>query len=178
MVIFHIAQYLSPTDLGNMSKVNQHFRQMFNSPKFWNGIKILMPGISMESNHDRKLKIDPQVLNTIKLRGITELELRSVCHVVGSEIDVILHSLPQLEGLSFHTTTIPICKALEKFVSNGDLINLKKLAFGYVDKHCWELSIVQHFFTNLLKQLPRLEEVSVGHDEVCFADFLYLLEVF
>ena len=107
-MICHVAQYLGPRDLGNLSKVITTFPSTVQFTQFWEGIKI-----SWDRNS--KLQIDPQVLKTIKSRGITELELRTNYHIVESNIDLILQCLPHLEGLSFCSIALRICKSLQKF---------------------------------------------------------------
>ena len=108
-----------------------------------------------------KIKIDIQVLETIKTRGITELDICVTNVHVENKISFILQSLPQLERLSLDATTRPIYKALRKAASSHHLVNIKKLAFGNV------LQIIgysqhQYPITDLLMQLPKLEEVSFG----------------
>ena len=159
VVICHIAQYLRPRDLGNLSEVNHHFHQLFNSPQFWKGIKV-----SWDRNS--KIQIDPQVLKTIKSRGITELDIQTNHHTVESNIDLILQCLSHLEGLSFCSITLRICKSLQKFGLSGHLDKLKKLSCGYVFKSCWGKSHTEHFFTTLFKHLPSLEKVSFGSDDL------------
>jgi len=75
VVISHVAQFLSPSDLGNMRRVNRYFRQLFSPPHLWQGIRISMPRFSTKHG---QLRIDLSILETIKLRGIKELELQYV----------------------------------------------------------------------------------------------------
>ena len=157
-MIRHIAQYLSPRDLGSMSKVNQYFRQVFNSPQLWNGIKI-----SWDRNSE--MKIDPLVLETIKSRGITQLVIWTNYNIVERKIDLMLQCLPYLEGLSFYSTSLPIYKSLQKFASSCHLDKLRKLSFGHVFLSLWQLSNVDHVFTALFEQLPRLQELGFGRNE-------------
>ena len=157
-MICHSAQYLCPRDLGNLSKVNQQFHELFNSPQFWKGIKI-----SWDRNS--KIQIDPQVLKVIKSRGITEFELRTNYHIVESNIDLILQCLPHLEGLSFCSITSRICKSLQKFALSGHLDKLRKLSCGYFLKSYWKISHTEHFFTTLFEHLPSLEKVRFGGDD-------------
>ena len=158
-MVWHIAQFLTPSDLGNMRRVNQHFRQVFSSPHLWKGIKICMP---REEAKCHKKKIDLQVLETIKLRRITELEIRR--HDFSDDMKVILQSLPQLERLSIDIVTPPMLRALEWAASSRHL-NLKKLGLGNVrvDIRSYDLQILKPYhYTSLLQQLPRLEEISLG----------------
>ena len=157
-MICHIAQYLGPRDLGNMSKVSQYFRQVFNSPQLWNGIKILW-------DRNSKMKIDPLVLETIKSRGITELLIWTNYDIVERKIDLMLQCIPYLEGLSFYSTSLPIYKSLLKFASSCHLDKLRKLSFGHVFLSLWQLSNVDHVFTALFEQLPRLRELGFGRNE-------------
>ena len=147
-MICHIAQYLCPRDLGNLSKVSQHFHEIFNSPQLCKGIKI-----SWDRNS--KKKIDPQVLKTIKSRGITELGLQTNYHIVESNIDLILQCLPHLEGLSFCSITLRICKSLQKFALSGHLDKVRKLSCGYVFKSYWEISHTEHFFHHFIWALTK-----------------------
>ena len=105
------------------------------------------------------------MLKTIKSRGITELELRTNYHIVESNIDLILQCLPHLEGLSFCSITLRICKSLQKFALSGHLNKLRKLFCGYVFKSYWEISHIEHFFTTLFEHLPSLEKVSFESDD-------------
>ena len=163
VVMSHIAQFLSPSDLGNMRRVNQYFRQLFSSPYFWQGIKISMPRISAKHG---QLKIDLKVLETIKLRGIKELDLCRLYHNFDNDIRVILALLPQLEGLSIAATTAPKFRALCQAVSSGHL-NVKKLALlnGPLRVEMQQrYTVQQSMFTDLFMQLPRLEEVHIGYE--------------
>jgi len=163
VVMSHIAQFLSPSDLGNMRRVNQYFCQLFSSPHFWQGIKISMPRISAKHG---QLKIDLKVLETIKLRGIKELDLCRLYHNFDNDIRVILALLPQLEGLSIAATTAPKFRALCQAASSGSL-NIKKLALlnGPLRVEMQQrYTVQQSMFTDLFMQLPRLEEVRIGDE--------------
>ena len=83
VVISHVAQFLSPGDLGNMRRVNRYFRQLFSSPHVWQGIRISMPRFSTKHG---QLRIDLSILETIKLRGIKELELRDFDRCVNNDL--------------------------------------------------------------------------------------------
>ena len=142
-----------------MSRVDRHFHQLFSSPHLWKGIKICIPRVGTKY---QKRKIDLSVLETIKLRGITELEICSVKHDFGTDMKIILQSLPQLERLSIDILTPPMFDALEWAASSGHL-NLKKLGFKEVNKRDYNSRIGPDCYTRLLKKLPRLEEISLAH---------------
>ena len=161
-MVWHIAQFLTPSDLGNMTRVNRHFRQVFSSPHLWKGIKICLPRVEAKCP---KKKIDLQVLETIKLRRITELKICRIRHDFDNDMKVILQSLPQLERLSIDIVTLRMLRALEWAASSGHL-NLKKLGLGNVRmgfRSC-NLQMLKpcHDYTSLLRQLPRLEEIHLG----------------
>ena len=82
-----------------------------------------------------------------------------------SNIDLIVLCLPLLEGLSFCSITLRICKSLQKFALSGHLDKLMKLYCGHVFKSYWEISHTEHFFTTLFEHLPILEKVSFGSDD-------------
>lgn len=121
-----------------------------------------------EANCHRK-KIDLQVLETIKLRRITELIICRFRHDFDNDMKVILQLLPQLERLSTDIVTPRMLRALEWAASSGHL-NLKKLGLGNVRtctsiRSC-DLQMLKikpcDDYTSLLQQLPRLEEIHLG----------------
>ncbi len=142
VVIYHVAEYLSRCDLQNMAQVDRYLRKLFNSPRLWKDIRIRIP--------DKK--IDPQVLEIIRVRGITDME------IVNVNFDLQLTTLqPHLERLKLRVTTVNTLQVLCKAASSGHLNKLKNLAFGKIDYRIGHQSKVT--FLELFKNLPMIEEV-------------------
>ena len=145
VVIHHVAQYLNRRDLANMTQVDRYLREVFNSPQLWKDVKIHIP--------DKK--IDPQVLEILRVRGIRNLDIRNI------NCDHEITTLPphrHLERLSLRVTNTSTLEALSKAASNGYLNNLKSLAFGHIDYGIGNQSKVT--FLGLFKCLPMTKQVS------------------
>ncbi|XP_078344360.1 uncharacterized protein LOC144629974 [Oculina patagonica] len=146
VVLYHVAEYLSRRDLQNMAQIDRYLRKVFNSPRLWKDIRIRLP--------DKK--IDPQVLEILRVRGITDME------IVNVNFDLQLTTLqPHLERLKLRVTTVNTLQVLCKAASSGHLNKLKSLAFGHIDYRIGHQSKVT--FLELFKHLPIMEEVGIGH---------------
>ena len=147
LVIHHVAQYLNRRDLENMAQVNRYLRKVFNSPRLWKDVKIRI----------LDKEIDPQALEILRVRGVTDLEFRNVM------FDLPIATLHlRLERLSLRMTRSSTLEVLFKAASNGHLYNLKSLAFGDFDYEIGQKSRVT--FLSMFKSLPMIEEVSFGRD--------------
>lgn len=145
-VIYHVAQYLSSRELGNMAQLNRHFRRIFNSPLLWKDITIQLP--------DRV--IGSSALEVLKVRCIRDLDASKL---IFNPANMAILELPHLERLTLCRTTTSTLKALCNAALRGKL-NLKKLAFGRVDFTI--RTGIKRTFEELFKSLSTLEEVSLG----------------
>lgn len=156
VIIYHITQYLSPRDRGNLAQVDRYFREVFNSrPQLWHDVKIR---IILHA------KTDPQVLEILKARRIRDLR---ICFRDASLYSSLTEYLfGHLESLSLIETRECTVEALYNAASSS-LVNLKKLAFGRLDERLREdpytarnNMYVHVTFLVLFKRLPSIEEVS------------------
>lgn len=150
VVIYHVAKYLSTRELQNMAEVGRYFRQVFNSPQLWKGRRITLSNYGF-------LMIDPQVLEILKVRRITDLSI----HNINFHLERMELPLSHLERLSFFRTTCHILLGLYKAASSGHLNHLKEIDFGFIHSGIQNRNNpIEVTFVDLFKCLPRMEEVS------------------
>lgn len=146
-----------------MTRISRHFREVFSAPHLWRGIQMCIPGAQKRPIGD----VDVQVLETIKLRGITQLTIRYNYNYLQYQIKDILLALPQLEMLSFdYCVPTTVVDALEQAASSVHL-NLKRLdlqleSIQPVNILC-DQKTCGHVLFDLLQKLPRLEHFCCGH---------------
>ena len=156
-MLLHVVPYLSPRDIGNMSKINKYFRNMFNSAHPWRNVQVCLASADFRKNKFSRL------LETMKMRRIRNLKM------VGRDFNFlclksILESLPCVERLSLPKTTNSIVNVLLDFASK-DQLRLKKITFGKLVGNSFGEGGCPSYKGNLVelfKSLSSLEDVCVG----------------
>ena len=151
-IVLLICKYLSHKDKANLSRVNQHFRQIFRSPQPWKEVTA-----SLKS---AKIKQCLPFWEVLAARKIKYLELTVLD--VEALVQTVFKYLPHLEGLLLPRTTNQTVRILQECVPNE--CNLKKLHLGEIllsGKGRWRRESCSSL-AQLFTKLKSLEDVAFG----------------